>query len=69
MTRYEKIKNMSVEDLAWYSLTLIMDTEDQMLDKLATYGIDVDVIRLDPSVRHAVVVRDLLKEDDDGSDT
>ena len=62
MTTYDLIKNMSVEDLAWYSLTLIIETEDAMLEKLSTYGIDVDIIRLDPQIRHATMVADLLKE-------
>lgn len=69
MTRYEKLQAMSVEDLAWYSLTLIIETEDQMLEKLAMYGLDIDIVRLDPQIRHAALVRDLMKEDDDAEDT
>lgn len=65
MKRYEKLQAMSVEDLARYSLTLIIETEDQMLEKLAMYGLDIDIVRLDPQIRHATLVRDLMKEDDD----
>ena len=68
MRRLDKIRQFSANEMADFILTLIVDTENNMLDKLATYGLDVSIASLDPAIRHAQIVKDLL-EDDDGSDT
>lgn len=62
MTVYEQILSMSPEDLAWYSLTLIETTEDEMLNRLATMGIDLDIVRVDPELRHAGILKTLLED-------
>ena len=53
--------------MAWFIQTIIEDTEQNMLSKLAEYGLEVSVITLDPTIRHSQILRDL--EVDDGSDT
>lgn len=67
MTRYERIKNFDMDNMAWFIQTIIEDTEQQMLDKLATYGLDITFVAPSPDIRHAKVLADL--EVDDGSDT
>lgn len=62
MTVYEQILSMSPEDLAWYSLTLIETTEDEMLNRLAAMGIDLDIVRVDPELRHAGILKTLLED-------
>lgn len=69
MNTYEKLKEWPVEEVAWFMLTLIIDTEERMLNKLSEYGIDVSIVQIDPELRHAAMVRDLLMEGDDASDT
>lgn len=70
MNRYEQIKNFSIDDLAWFIQTLLQTTEDNMLQKLSEYGVEVSVVSLEPSVRHASILADLLKEVDvNASDT
>lgn len=64
MTRYDKLTNMSIDDVAWFILTIIEDTEQNMLGKLAEYGLEVSLISLDPDVRHAKIMRDLEVDDD-----
>lgn len=65
MNKYNKIVNMSPDDMADFILSVIVDTENSMLEKLATYGIDVDVISLDPIVRKASILKDLLEDEYD----
>ena len=69
MTRAEKIQSFDLDNLAWFIQTIIEGTEQNMLNKLAEYGLEVSVVTLDPSIRHAQIIADLLKEDNDGSDT
>ena len=67
MTRYETVRNLSIEDMAWFILTIIEDTENNMLNKLAEYGLDISLCSLDQRIRVAKIVKDL--EVDDGSNT
>ena len=69
MTVADRIRRMSDEELAEYSLTLIIETENNILDKLAVCGLEVDIVRLDVNIRLATLLRDLQKEDVYGSDT
>ena len=64
MNTYEKLKEWPVEEVAWFVLTCITETENNMLNKLAEYGVEVSIVSLDPEIRHATLVRDLLKEID-----
>lgn len=68
MTRYEKILTFDVDNMAWFIQTLLEETEDNMLNKLAEYGLEVSVVTLDKDIRHAKIINDLLEEQD-GSDT
>ena len=68
MRRLDKIRQFSANEMADFILTLIEDTENNMLDKLATYGLEVSVVSLDPQIRHAQILKDLL-EDEDATDT
>lgn len=65
MNKYNKIINMSPDNMADFILSVIVDTENSMLEKLATYGIDVDIISLDPIVRKASILKDLLEDEHD----
>ena len=65
MNKYNKIINMSPDDMAAFILTIIVDTENSMLQKLAPYGLDVDIVRLDPIVRKASILKDLLEDEHD----
>ena len=65
MNKYNKIINMSPDAMAAFILTIIVDAENSMLEKLATYGIDVDVISLDPIARQASILKDLLEDKHD----
>lgn len=67
MTHYEMVKTLSIDDMAWFVQTIIEQTEQQMLDKLLEYGVEVSLVTLDPSIRHAKIVSDL--EVDDGTDS
>lgn len=64
MTRYDSIKTFSLDDMAWFIQTLLEETEDNMLNKLAEYGIEVSLVTLDRDVRHAKIIADLLEERD-----
>jgi hypothetical protein len=63
-TRFDAIKEFDVNELAEFILTLIVDTENNMLNKLSEYGVEVTVVSLDPQIRHSQIVHDLLEEDD-----
>ena len=65
MNKYNKIINMSPDAMAAFILTIIVDTENSMLEKLAIYGLDVDIVRLDPIVRQASILKDLLEDEHD----
>lgn len=65
MNKYNEIINMSPDDMADFILSVIVDTENSMLEKLATYGLDVDIVRLDPIVRQASILKDLLEDEHD----
>lgn len=69
MTHYDKIQKLSPDDVAWLILTVIENTEQNMLNKLAEYGLEISLAHFDPNVRHKNILLDLLKEYDDGSDT
>lgn len=62
MTRYDEIMKFNVDDLAWFILTLLEETEQNMLGKLAEYGVEVNLVTLDPNIRHCKIIDDLLKE-------
>jgi hypothetical protein len=64
MTRYEMLQTLSIDDLAWFIQTIIEETEQNMLSKLAEYGLEVSLVTLDSSIRHAKILADL--EADDG---
>ena len=64
MTRYNKIRNFDLDDMAWFIQTLLEDTEQNMLAKLAEYGVEVNIVTLEPAIRHAKIVADLLEEQD-----
>ena len=65
MTKYDKIVSMQPDAMAAFILTIIVDTENSMLEKLATYGLDVDIVRLDPIVCQASILKDLLEDEHD----
>lgn len=67
MTRYDKIKTLAIDDMAWFIQAIIEDTEQNMLNKLSEYGLEVTLASLEPSIRHLKILRDL--EVDDGPDT
>ena len=69
MTRFDEIKEFDIDDLAWFIQTIIEDTEQGMITKLAEYGLDVSIVTLDPAIRHAKILGDLNVEVDDGSNT
>lgn len=69
MRRYDKIKEFNVCDMADFIFTIIDVTEQEMLGKLAEYGLEVSLVSLDPSIRKAKIIDDLLVEDDDATDT
>lgn len=69
MTRYDKIREFSPDDMAWFILTIIEDTEQNMLSKLAEYGLEVSLASLDSKLRHKKILLDLFVEDDDGTNT
>ena len=56
---------MQPDAMAAFILTIIVDTENSMLEKLATYGLDVDIVRLDPIARQASILKDLLEDEHD----
>lgn len=64
MRRYDKIKTFDIDNMAWFIQTIINDTEDNMLNKLAEYGIDVSMVRLDENLQHLKILNDLEVEDD-----
>lgn len=68
MTRYEKIKGFSVDDMAWFILTILEDAEQGMLNKLAEYGLEISVVTLEPELRKTKIVASLMEESD-GADT
>ena len=65
MNKYNKIINMSPDDMADFILSIIMTNEDYMINKLSTYGIDVDIVQLDPEMRKASILKDLLEDEND----
>lgn len=65
MNKYNKIINMSPDDMADFILSVIMTNEDYMINKLSTYGIDVDIVQLDPEIRKASILKDLLEDEHD----
>ena len=69
MTRYEKIKGFSVDDMAWFILTILEDAEQGMLNKLAEYGLEVSVVTLEPELRKANIIASLMVEESDATDT
>ena len=69
MTRYEKIREFSPDDMARFILTLIEDTEQNMLSKLSEYGFDISLMSLDPNIRHEKILLDLFVEEDNGTTT
>lgn len=69
MTRYDKIREFSPDNMAWFILTIIEDTEQNMLSKLAEYGLEVSLASLDSKLRHEKILLDLFVEDDDGTNT
>ena len=64
MTRYEKIKGFSVDDMAWFILTILEDAEQGMLNKLAEYGLEISVVTLEPELRKTKIVASLMEESD-----
>lgn len=69
MTRYEKIKSFSIDDMAWFILTILEDAEHGMLNKLAEYGLEVSVVTLEPEVRKNNIIASLIVEESDATDT
>ena len=69
MTRYEKIKSLSVDDMAWFILTILEDAEQGMLNKLAEYGLEVSVVTLEPELRKNNIIASLMVEESDAADT
>lgn len=69
MTRYEKIKSLSIDDMAWFILAILEDAEQGMLSKLAEYGLDVSMVTLEPELRKTNIVASLMVEENDGTDT
>lgn len=65
MNKYNKIINMSPDDMADFILSVIMTNEDYMINKLSTYGIDVDIVQLDPEIRKVSILKDLLEDEHD----
>lgn len=69
MTRYEKIKSFSVDDMAWFILTILEDAEQGMLSKLAEYGLEVNMVTLEPELRRANIIASLMVEESDVANT
>lgn len=69
MTRYERIKSFSIDDMAWFILTILEDAEQGMLSKLAEYGLEVSMVTLEPELRKTKIVASLMMEENDGTDT
>lgn len=69
MNRYNQIKTFDIDNMAWFIQTLIEDTEHNMLNKLAEYGVEISLVSLEPNIRHAKIIADLLVEVDNGPDT
>lgn len=65
MILYQRIKDMSIDQLAQFITTLIDETEDKMLYKLAEYGIEASIARPAPEFRIANNLALLLSEVDD----
>ena len=65
MNKYNKIISMSPDDMADFILSVIMTNEDYMINKLSMYGIDVDIVQLDPEIRKASILKDLLEDEYD----
>lgn len=64
MRRYDKIKDFDIDNMAWFVQTIIEQTEQEMLEKLSTYGLEVSLISLDPAIRHMKILADLEVDDD-----
>jgi hypothetical protein len=69
MTRYEKIKSLSIDDMAWFILAILEDAEQGMLSKLEEYGLEVSMVTLEPELRKTKIVASLMVEENDGTDT
>ena len=69
MTRYEKIKSLSVDDMAGFILTVLEDAEQGMLNKLAEYGLEVSVVTLEPEFRKNNIIASLMVEESDAANT
>lgn len=54
MTNYERIINMSVDDMALMFHTLIKSVEQTLIDKLVEAGIDFDKIELADEIQIAI---------------
>ena len=68
MNTYRKIKELwGPEDIAHFVTTLIQDTEDRMLYKLAEYGIEASIARLAFELRVFENLHMLMEEVDDGN--
>lgn len=65
MNKYNEIINMSPDDMADFILNIITTNEDYMINKLSTYGIDVDIAQLDPEIRKVSILKDLLEDEHD----
>ena len=69
MTRYEKIKSLSIDDMAWFILTILEDTEQGMLSKLSEYGLEISMVTLNPEIRKIKIIESLMVVENDGTDT
>jgi hypothetical protein len=65
MTRYDKIKDFELDDMATFIFGIIEGTEERILSSLSALGIDVSLCSLSTELRVAQIKRDLLEEDDD----
>ena len=68
MNTYRKIKELwGPEDIARFITTIIQETEDRMLYKLAEYGIEASIARLAFELRVFENLHMLMEEVDDGN--
>lgn len=65
MTRFEKIKSYDEDTLAAFIYGLIAQTEEDMVAKLSSLGIEVSLCSLGEDARIAQIKHDLLEDDDD----
>ena len=62
MNTYEAVMNYDVDELADFILGIILETEDNMLNKLSMYGLEISVVQLDENIPHTQIVKDLLED-------